>query len=490
MLPMTVDDQEQLLVEPEERAAICPTVIPASEHPIHEQDLDREALKVLYRLRDAGFKGYLVGGGVRDLYLGRAPKDFDISTDARPGQIRQIFRNSRTIGNRFRLVQVFFRGNKIIEVSTLRSRSEFDIKGEDQLLAANNTFGTLEDDAFRRDLTINALFYEIENQTVIDYIGGVHDLQQGIIRVVGEPDRRFTRDPVRMMRVIRHAARTGFTIEEATFIAVQQHKEKLRLCPPSRIRDEVLKDLQSGASCAWAALAHSSGLWSVLFPFYDLSLSNEQGGTMLEGLFSICRVLDRLQVKGINGASAVKLPDALLFAALLLPWACQRFNLPETNVRGPGFQQLSNTIREEIDLHFGEPFNVQRMARDSLATLLINLSTIHHARVQGDDPKWLKKKSYYADSSRFYAIYLEAQGVQTAAIENFVTAAQPVAEGLRPAGEEEQQTDSSGGMGTPATQEKSGGGVANSGASKSRGRGGSNPAFSSVVGGVFGLRQS
>jgi poly(A) polymerase len=128
------------------------------------------------------------------------------------------------------------------------------------------------------------------------------------------------------------------------------------------------------------------------------------------------------------------------------------------------------------------------MARDSLATLLINLSTIHHARAQGDDPKWLKKKSYYADSSRFYAIYLEAKGVQTAAVENFVTVAQPVVECLRPAGEEEQQTDSIG-RDSPATQEKSGD-PANSGASKSRGRGGSNPAFSNVVGVVFGLRRS
>ena len=155
---MTVEQQSQVSGE-EERPAVTATVIPESGHPIREHQLDREALKVLYRLRDAGFKGYLVGGGVRDLYLGRTPKDFDISTDARPGQLRQLFRNSRTIGRRFRLVQVYFRGNKIVEVSTLRSRSEFDIDGDEQVLPSNNTFGTLEDDAFRRDLTINSLFY-------------------------------------------------------------------------------------------------------------------------------------------------------------------------------------------------------------------------------------------------------------------------------------------------------------------------------------------
>ncbi len=165
-------------------------IIPPSQHPIHESLLDREALKVLYRLRDAGFKGYLVGGGVRDLYLGKQPKDFDISTDARPGQLRKLFRNSRTIGRRFRLVQVFFRGNKIIEVSTLRSQSEHDLNGPDQVLPHNNTFGTLEEDAFRRDLTINALFYEVETNTIIDYVGGVRDLDDGVVRMVGEPGRR------------------------------------------------------------------------------------------------------------------------------------------------------------------------------------------------------------------------------------------------------------------------------------------------------------
>ncbi|NOQ45593.1 MAG: polya polymerase, partial [Desulfobulbaceae bacterium] len=162
------------------------TIIPASAHPIVEHAIDREALKVLYRLRDAGFSGYLVGGGVRDLYLGKRPKDFDISTNAHPGQLRKLFRNSRTIGRRFRLVQVFFRGNKIIEVSTLRSQSEFDIKDPHVVLPSNNTFGTLEEDAFRRDLTINSLFLEIENNTIIDYVGGVEDLKQGIVRIVGK----------------------------------------------------------------------------------------------------------------------------------------------------------------------------------------------------------------------------------------------------------------------------------------------------------------
>ncbi len=461
---MTAETQEQH-VAPEKGAAVSAIIIPESEHPIREHLLDREALKVLYRLRDAGFKGYLVGGGVRDLYLGRTPKDFDISTDARPGQLRQLFRNSRTIGRRFRLVQVFFRGNKIIEVSTLRSSSEFDIDGDDAVLPSNNTFGTLEEDAFRRDLTINALFYEIENHTIIDYTGGVRDLDDGIIRVVGDPDRRFTRDPVRMMRVVRHAARTGFSIEDDTFASLRRHREKLLLCPPSRIRDEVLKDLQSGASRPWAELCMTSSLWAALFPLYADALQGGDGERIRQELLNIFTVLDRLHARGSED-EPVKIPESLLLATLLLPWACQRFNLPETNVRGQAFHRLSRMIKEDVDRYFGEPFNVQRMAKEAITTLLINLSTFHHARVQGGDPKWLKRKSYYRDCSRFYDIYLESQGIAALKPERFVVDKPPeeAVEVLSPVHE-------------------------GNGESRTRGRGGLNPAFSSAAQGVFGLRR-
>lgn len=465
---MTAELQEQT-PDQDECAGVTARVIAEPDHPIRENQLDREALKVLYRLRDAGFKGYLVGGGVRDLYLGREPKDFDISTDARPGQLRQLFRNSRTIGRRFRLVQVFFRGNKIIEVSTLRSRSEYDIDGEEQVLPSNNTFGTLEEDAFRRDLTINALFYEIENHTIIDYAGGVDDLDQGVIRVVGDPDRRFIRDPVRMIRVVRHAARTGFVIEPETLSALSRHRDKLHLCPPSRIRDEVLKDLQSGASRAWAERCLATGLWPALFPMYAECLLDERGERIREELFHIFAALDRLHSRREEGAP-VKVPDFFLFAALLLPWACQRFKLPETNVRGQGFHRLSRVIREDVDRFFGEPFNVQRMAKESMTTLLINLSTFHQARSQGGDPKWLRKKSYYRDCSRFFDIYLESQGIAAVKAERFV---------VEP---KEPEVASAVAVPSPLPEGTS--------ESRSRGRGGVNPAFSSVRGGVFGLRRS
>ena len=451
-----------------EQPARTAVILPESAHPIREHQLDREALKVLYRLRDAGFKGYLVGGGVRDLYLGRTPKDFDISTDARPGQLRQLFRNSRTIGRRFRLVQVFYRGNKIIEVSTLRSSSEFDIDGNDEVLAANNTFGTLEEDAFRRDLTINSLFYEIENHTVIDYTGGVRDIEQGIIRMVGDPDRRFTRDPVRMMRAVRHAARIGFAIDPETSEAILRHHDKLRLCPPSRIRDEVLKDLHSGASSSWTALCLTTPLWMTLFPIYEEYLRGDQAEAVQRQLLNVMAAIDRLYERS-DEDEPVKIPEQMLFAALLLPWACQRFDLPTTSVRGPGFNNLSRRIREDIDLSFGEAFNVQRMAKEAITTLLVNLPTFHQARTQGNEPKWLKKKSYYRDCSRFYDLYLESIGLGTARVEEFIE--EPKKEGKI----EVVSVVPDGGDG----QESRG----------SRGRGGINPAFSSTQQGVFGLRR-
>ncbi len=449
--------------EPDRSGGVTARVIPESEHPIREQDIDLEALKVLYRLRDAGFSGYLVGGGVRDLYLGKRPKDFDISTNARPGQLRKLFRNSRTIGRRFRLVQVFFRGNKIIEVSTLRSQSEYDINEPDKVLPSNNTFGTLEEDAFRRDLTINSLFYEIENKSIIDYVHGVEDLDRGVIRIVGEPERRITRDPVRMMRAVRHAARNNFTIEKKTWQAIVDNRDKLTLCPPSRIRDELLKDLRSGASRPWAEICIRSGLWFTLFPFYRSLLSGRNAGKGRQELLAVLGVLDRLYAAA--GERRVNIPEYMLFAAMLLPWACHTFDLPAIpTLKGAAYNQLMRGIRAELDQVFGEQFNVKRMTKETIATLFVHLVTFRQHQHNGAWPKWLKKKSYFPDCSRFYGLYREAAGGPEVDVSLFVETAPP----------EQVAVD---------TGRRSGNG-------RSRGRRGVNPAFSSRKHGVFGLRKA
>ena len=382
-----------------------PRIIPRSDHPISRKNIDREALKVLYRLRDAGFLAYLVGGGVRDLYLGKTPKDFDISTDARPGQIRKVFKNSRLIGRRFRLVQVFFHGGKIIEVSTFRCRSEFDLNGKtstrENVLAANNTFGTPVDDAFRRDLTINGLFYEIENLTIIDYIDGVNDLEKGIIRFIGDPDRRIQRDPARMMRVVRHAARNGFTIEAKTWQAVLDHRDKLHLCPISRIRDELMKDLRSDACHDWAHLAMTSGILFVLFPFYEEILSPQENNKIRSLLLAVQKVIGRLHAMGLT------LPDQLLFALLFLPWAVAEFDLPTKNYQKGEFHRFLRKIREKLDEILGS-LSIRKEHKESIAMQFATLPQFIGFAKENRWPKWLRKKSYFRECDLFFRIFTEA----------------------------------------------------------------------------------
>ncbi|MFZ5797457.1 MAG: polya polymerase [Thermodesulfobacteriota bacterium] len=442
-----------------------PVIITEDDHPIRLHDLDKEALKVLYRLRDAGYAGYLVGGGVRDLYLGKKPKDFDISTDARPGQLRKLFRNSRTIGRRFRLVQVFFRGGKIIEVSTLRSQSEYDLDRPDdeiEVLPANNTFGSLAEDAHRRDLTINSLFYEVENRTIIDYVGGVLDLERGIIRIAGDPDRRVTVDPVRIMRAVRHAARTGFCIEPVTWKAIVANREKLKVCPPSRIRDELLKDLRSGASEPWACISLEAGLFFTLFPWYsELPMAEDSPPRRL--LLSLLSVVDRVQQVQIH-EYRVEIPDYMLLALLVLPWAEARFDLLRQRLKGPAHYHFAREIRAALDEIFGEQFNLKRMAKDSMTTLLVNLPAFDQFARHSSWPNWLRKKSYFRDGLRFFSLYREAMGGVIADAQQFAAAAAgPEHEFLPPP---EIRTGDNG----------------------STGRKGSRPAFTNRKRGVFGLR--
>lgn len=281
-----------------------PVVIPRAEHCISRSMIDPEALKVLYRLNRYGFKAFLVGGGVRDLLLGKAPKDFDIGTDARPEEVRRIFRNCRIIGRRFRLAHVFFYGNKIVEVATFRANSEPDPESEKKNIAPDNTYGDAETDSLRRDLTINGLFYDISNFSVIDYVGGITDLRDGIIRIIGEPKQRIEEDPVRMIRVLRHAARTGFQIEEKTFQAVSEKRNLIRVCPLARIYDEFLRDVQGGSAAPFFELLKTSGLLEPLFPSLWRALSVD-GEKTWNGVRQALLRIDEAVKSGVEVSPAV-----------------------------------------------------------------------------------------------------------------------------------------------------------------------------------------
>jgi len=221
-----------------------PTILPRNQHCISRKQIDTDSLKVLYRLHRHGFKAYLVGGSVRDLLLGRQPKDFDIGTDATPNQVRKLFRNSFLVGRRFRLAHIRFSGNKLIEVATFRRQpeeSELPDDPDKHFHFVQNVFGSPGEDAARRDFTINALFYNIADFSVIDYLGGMEDLQKKQLRVIGDPQIRFVEDPVRMLRAIEFSARLNFTLEANIYTAIEQHKERLATAAPARIREEIME---------------------------------------------------------------------------------------------------------------------------------------------------------------------------------------------------------------------------------------------------------
>ena len=236
-----------------------PVVVPRAEHPISRRDIDPDALKVLYRLNEAGYTAYLVGGSVRDLLLSRRPKDFDIGTSAHPYQIKKLFRNCWIIGRRFRLAHVRF-GLKTIEVATFRKNIPAGTEAEpsepppdpdtgpEDPHKHDNTFGTPEEDAFRRDLTVNALFYDISNFSIIDYVGGLKDLREGLIRCIGDPNVRFHEDPVRMFRAVVMASRLGFKIDKPIVDAIREHGHLIATSSTARMIEEYYKVLRSGAS--------------------------------------------------------------------------------------------------------------------------------------------------------------------------------------------------------------------------------------------------
>ncbi|HZR24660.1 MAG TPA: polynucleotide adenylyltransferase PcnB [Vicinamibacterales bacterium] len=238
-----------------------PRVIPRDQHPISRRDIDSDALKVLYRLRQGNHVAYLVGGSVRDLFLGRHPKDFDIGTSAHPYQVKKLFRNCWIIGRRFRLAHVKF-GSKVIEVATFRRQVapgeevvQDGVPAPDpstpegaHLIHHDNTFGTPEEDAFRRDFTVNALFYDIATFSIVDYVGGLDDLRDRVIRSIGDPDVRLKEDPVRMLRAIALAARLDFTIDPPLEDSIRTHRQEIAKSSPARMLEEYYKILRAGSS--------------------------------------------------------------------------------------------------------------------------------------------------------------------------------------------------------------------------------------------------
>jgi len=254
-----------------------PLIIPRAGHNISRANIASSALKVLYRLRDAGYQGFLVGGAVRDLLLGLQPKDFDVATDAHPEEVRRIFRNCRLIGRRFHLAHVRF-GQDIIEVATFRAaHTEVDedhavdevehrVLDEHGRILRDNLYGTIEEDVWRRDFTANALYYNIEDFSIWDYVGGVEDARQRVLRMIGDPETRYREDPVRMLRAARFAAKLGFTLHPGTEAPLHKLAYMLDAMPPARLFDETMKLLLAGHAFDSFEMLVRLGLAPHLFP--------------------------------------------------------------------------------------------------------------------------------------------------------------------------------------------------------------------------------
>ncbi|HEY0635614.1 MAG TPA: polynucleotide adenylyltransferase PcnB [Gammaproteobacteria bacterium] len=288
-----------------------PRIIPRSDHTISRALISESALKVLYRLQKEGYEAYLVGGGVRDLLLGREPKDFDVATSARPEEMKRLFRNCRLIGRRFLLAHVQF-GREIIEVATFRAQHDGDDDvSESGMLLRDNVYGTLEDDAWRRDFTVNALYYNVGDFSVVDHTGGMEDLKAGILRVIGDPVQRFREDPVRMLRAVRFAAKLGFQIEEETESALYELGHLLEDVAPARLFDESLKLFLGGYGVQTYELLRHYRLFGYLFPETELALTQE------ENHFPHTMLLHALENTDARIAEDKPVTPAFLFAALL-----------------------------------------------------------------------------------------------------------------------------------------------------------------------------
>ncbi|GAA5647029.1 polynucleotide adenylyltransferase PcnB [Vibrio proteolyticus] len=290
-------------------------VITREEHNISRKQISDNALKVLYRLNGAGFDAYLVGGGVRDLLLGATPKDFDIATNATPEQIRQLFRNCRLIGRRFRLAHIMF-GRDIIEVATFRGHHQEPSKNVSQqskegMLLRDNVYGSIDEDAERRDFTINAMYYNIRDYSIHDYAGGAEDLNDKLVRLIGDPQTRYREDPVRMLRAIRFAAKLDFDIEEDTAAPIEELAHLLREIPSARLYEESLKLLQSGHGLETYYLLREYNLFQQLFPTISEHFTDDYSSPTEQMLDQVLDSTDQRMEEG------KRINPAFMFAAML-----------------------------------------------------------------------------------------------------------------------------------------------------------------------------
>jgi poly(A) polymerase len=387
--------------------------IPAPEvyhDQIVAERIDPDAVKVLKRLARHGHTAYLVGGGVRDLLLGRAPKDVDIATSARPSEMRRLFRNCRIIGRRFRLAHILFAGGKIIEVATFRrdprdSRDEaeevvddVDTEGRvqslrphgddaDLLIRQDNTFGDPHEDAIRRDFTINGLFYDLERDEVIDYVGGVTDLRMGVVRTIGAPDVRFREDPIRILRAIKFSARLDLGIAPEVYDAMVDLRDELSRSAAPRVFEEILRLLRGGAAQRSIYLLWDVGALGVVLP--ELSAHIEDQARDADLLWGRLAAIDAMKAEG-------RLPSDTVLMAALLYGPLEEAVLGSTNP-SEAFEEFFQEINVRL--------SVPRRMRDRVRLVFAAQRRLARGQRSG-----LRAREFYSDATDLYELRMSSEG--------------------------------------------------------------------------------
>lgn len=339
-----MDNSDVLLTEP--------IFLSRSEHLLSRKLIDQDTIKVLYRLHRNGFKAFLVGGGVRDLLLGRKPKDFDVGTDATPSQVRKLFRNCFLVGRRFRLAHVRFGPDRLVEVATFRREAdlaELPDCPRERAAASENVFGTPQEDASRRDFTINALFYDISDFSIVDYVGGLRDLEEKRIRVIGDPMIRFAEDPVRMLRALEFAARLGFSLDPAARAAISKQAPLLASAAPARLREELMELFRHKVAGPVLREAKETGLLAYIFP--DFSADDET-----------LRLIDRIDQRTASGKIVT---EAIMLASLYLSAFLQKID-QQSDLDFAGAMHLANELLEPHRAHYHIAHGIRHQAREML----------------------------------------------------------------------------------------------------------------------------
>ncbi len=374
------------------------------EHLIPRDQIDPDAQFVVRQLQRHRFTAYIVGGSVRDLLIGRCPKDFDVSTSATPREIRRLFSYARVIGRRFKLVHIIFKNHKVIETATFRKapvhEETEDEEAPDLLIRDDNLYGTPEEDAFRRDFTVNGLFYDPRSERIIDFVGGLEDIDARRIRCIGDPDVRFQEDPVRILRALRFSAKLGFSIEEQTWNYMQLHRERLKLAAPRRVRDETWKLLLCWRATDCVKLAADAGVLQVLAPELVPSFEDEASAGV------IFRLLDVFDAEPPE--------DPKLHSVMMAPILFHRHLIPLWDVLDQGWKVRNETLYHvcaEVLEPLLQKYGFTKLERAHVRELLQLLIRLGHPARPGGVSERVRSRPLFALACNLWEWIHSAMGV-------------------------------------------------------------------------------